>query len=214
MFTGIIEDVGTVRKAIYRGKDLRLTIETSFPLEEVSLGESISVDGVCLTVVGKGEGWFDVEVSGETLSRTTLRNVSQGKRVNLERAMKVGGRLGGHLVYGHVDGTGVLIDAVREGESRRFSFSCASNIMKYVVFKGSIAVNGVSLTVSRLFAGGFEVTVLPYTFENTTFQYLRKGEEVNIEVDVIGKYVEKFLSRDGEDSLVELLKKEGYLSEE
>jgi riboflavin synthase len=193
MFTGLIEGTGTLKTIESRGKDMRLSIEASFDLEGFQLGESVSVDGVCLTVVSWEARTFTVDVSQETLSRSTLGQRHRGDEVNLERALRLGDRLGGHLVNGHVDGKGGVIGRKRRGDSWVFQFKVAVELGRYIIEKGSVAVNGVSLTVNSCDENSFEVNIVPHTFQVTTLEGLQVGDEVNIEVDIIGKYVEKFV---------------------
>jgi riboflavin synthase len=193
MFTGLIEGTGTLKTIEPRGKDMRLSIEASFDLEGCQLGESVSVDGVCLTVVSWEARTFTVDVSQETLSRSTLGQRHRGDEVNLERALRLGDRLGGHLVNGHVDGKGGVIGRKRRGDSWVFQFKVAVELGRYIIEKGSVAVNGVSLTVNSCDENSFEVNIVPHTFQVTTLEGLQVGDEVNIEVDIIGKYVEKFV---------------------
>ncbi|MCG6944190.1 MAG: riboflavin synthase [Deltaproteobacteria bacterium] len=193
MFTGLVEGTGTLKTVEPRGKDMRLSIEASFELEGFQLGESVSVDGVCLTVVSWEARTFTVDVSQETLNRSTLGQRHRGDEVNLERALRLGDRLGGHLVNGHVDGKAGVIGRKRRGDSWVFQFKVAVELGRYIIEKGSVAVNGVSLTVNGCDENSFEVNIVPHTFEVTTLEGLQVGDEVNIEVDIIGKYVEKFV---------------------
>lgn len=197
MFTGMIEGTGTLVAVKWRDKDLRLSIQASFELEELKTGESVAVDGACLTVVSWEGRVFTVDVSQETLDRTTLARRRPGDTVNLERALRLGDRLGGHLVNGHVDGKGRVVSRARRGESLVFAIELAVEQGRYLIEKGSVAVNGVSLTVNRCGERSFEVNVVPHTARETTLGSLRAGDEVNIEVDLIGKYVEKFLHNIG-----------------
>ena len=193
MFTGLIEGIGKLVKIEPRGKDMRLSIEASFDLEGFQLGESVSVDGVCLTVISWEVRTFTVDVSQETLSRSTLAQRHRGHEVNLERALRLGDRLGGHLVNGHVDGKASGSGRKRRGDSWVFQFEVAAELGRYMIEKGSVAVNGVSLTVNSCDENSFEVNIVPHTFQVTTLEGLQVGDEVNIEVDIIGKYVEKFV---------------------
>jgi riboflavin synthase len=210
MFTGIVEEVGTVVSFVPKGTGALLGVSTKLPLEEVRKGDSISVSGACLTVTGKEAGRFLSDVSAETLDRTTFRSLAAGSRVNLERAMAVSGRLDGHLVYGHVDGTGTVREIRHAGDSRVFHIQTDLSIMKYVVFKGAVAVDGVSLTVSAVHPGGFEVAVIPFTLERTTFGGARPGDRVNVETDIVGKYVLRFLERKDSGISRDFLKKHGF----
>src|SRR5512145_1776170 len=210
MFTGIVEEVGTVVSFVPRGTGAVLEVSAGLPPGEVRPGDSVSVSGACLTVTGLRRGRFLADVSAETLARTTFRSITSGRKVNLERAMAAGGRLDGHLVYGHVDGTGTVREIRPSGESRVFHIRTDPSIMRYLVFKGAVAVDGVSLTVSAVHPDGFEVTLIPLTLERTTFGGMRPGATVNVETDIVGKYVLRFLEeRDGGVS-PDLLKKHGF----
>ena len=193
MFTGLIEGTGKLKTIEPRGKDMRLSIEASFDLEGFQTGESVAVDGVCLTVVSWQGKVFTVDVSQETLRRSTLGQRSKGDEVNLERALRLGDRLGGHLVNGHVDGKARVIARKQRGDSLVFTFELAAELGRYIIEKGSVAVNGVSLTVNRCDEQSFEVNIVPHTVRWTTIGSWRVGDEVNIEVDIIGKYVERFV---------------------
>jgi riboflavin synthase len=210
MFTGLIEDVGSVVSVAKRGPSALIEIATRMPVEEFAQGESIAVSGVCLTVTSFGGGRFTADVSAESLSRTTIGGKRPGDRVNLERAMKLDARVGGHLVYGHVDGTGIVRESRVSGEGRVFHIRADANIMDQLVFKGSVAVDGVSLTVSALHGDGFEVALIPLTLEWTTFGSLRPGDPVNIETDIIGKYVRKFTGRGQGGVSLDFLKNHGF----
>ena len=195
MFTGIIEDLGTVKKIKRKPKDVEFTFEVGhIKLKEVVLGDSISVNGTCLTVTSLGKKTFTVDASHETLAKTNLGKLKIEKRVNLERALRAGDKLGGHIVNGHVDGVGKVSSKTKKGESIEFRFSVPKNLSKYIVEKGSVAIDGVSLTVNSVKGNQFVVNIIPYTQEATTFGALRKGSVVNIECDIIGKYVEKFVT--------------------
>ena len=195
MFTGIVEDVGAVRALEKKDKGVLLGIGVRrIDAGDLSLGESVAVNGVCLTVVSAGDGGFSVDASHETLSRTNLSGLQAGSGVNLERSLRAGDRMGGHIVTGHVDGVGIVRSITPVGESRVFSFSIPAALAKYVVEKGSVAIDGVSLTVNSVKGEEFSVNIIPYTLRETTFSEFRRGREVNIECDIIGKYVEKMLS--------------------
>jgi riboflavin synthase len=194
MFTGLIESVGTVRVIRRTGKDLSITIEPGRPLKDCGIGDSVSVDGVCLTVTRISEGVLSMDVSAETLSRSTLHLVRQGDKVNLERALRLSDRLGGHLVSGHVDGIGKILEKARSQRSWLVRIGIDSNLFRYTIEKGSIAVDGISLTINRCDAGYFEVNIIPQTSAETTLLAKKVGDPVNIETDLIGKYVEKFVS--------------------
>ena len=195
MFTGIITDIGTVRSVEPRG-DLRLTIGCGYDMETVEIGASISCSGVCLTVVDKGEDWFAVDVSAETQARTPADRWKQGAKLNLERPLRVGDELGGHIVTGHVDGLGEAVDVAPEGGSVRVLIRAPAEIGPYVAEKGSIAVDGASLTVNSLkdMDGGateFSVNIIPHTAGHTTLGQLATGQQVNLEIDVLARYLQR-----------------------
>ena len=195
MFSGIVEDVGVLQALEEKDKGVVLRVGLrKIDAGELVLGESVAVNGVCLTVVSVEDGSFSVDASHETLSRTNLSGLRAGSGVNLERSLRVGDRMGGHIVTGHVDGVGTVQSIAPVGESRVFSFSIPAALAKYVVEKGSVAVDGVSLTVNSVRGTEFSVNIIPYTLRETTFSEFRRGREVNIECDIIGKYVEKMLS--------------------
>ncbi len=196
MFTGIVEDVGRVEELKPKTKEVLFTIGAkNIDVKEMKLGDSISVNGVCLTLISFKNNTFTVEASHETLTRTTLSKLKVGSKVNLERSLKLGERLGGHIVNGHVDGIGRVESIGRRGKSLEFWFSIPKGHSKYAVEKGSIAIDGVSLTINALNGDRFSVNIIPYTQEATIFSNLKPGDSVNIEFDIIGKYVEKFLMR-------------------
>ena len=194
MFTGIVEDLGTVKKINKKPKDTEFIFEVrNIDIKEVGLGDSIAVNGTCLTVTSLGRKTFTVDASNVTLKTTNLGKLEVGKKVNLERALKAGDRLGGHIVNGHVDGVGEVSGKAKKGESYEFIFSVPKDLSKYIVEKGSVAIDGVSLTVNSVRGNFFIVNIIPYTQEATTFGELEKESIVNIECDIIGKYVEKFV---------------------
>ena len=195
MFTGIITDVGRVR-SIERSGDTRFTIETVFDMETVPIGASIANNGVCLTVVDKGPGWFAVQASGETLSKTTLGGWAEGTRVNLERAMKLGDELGGHIVSGHVDGVAAVVEVRPDGESVRLTFEAPADLAKFVAPKGSVALDGVSLTVNEVDGARFGVNIIPHTQIATTFGQLKPGDRVNLEIDMLARYVARLVGQE------------------
>lgn len=195
MFTGIITDIGTVRSAELRG-DLRLTIACGYDMASVDLGASLACSGVCLTVVDKGDDWFAVDVSSETQARTPADRWTEGARLNLERPLRVGDELGGHIVTGHVDGIGEVVDARPEGGSTRIGIRAPAAIGPFIAPKGSIAVDGVSLTVNDLqdVDGGntdFSVNIIPHTSGHTTLGLLEAGQRVNLEIDVLARYLQR-----------------------
>ncbi len=195
MFTGIITDVGRVR-AVKRQGDTRFTVETAFDMETVPIGASIANNGVCLTVVEKGPGWFAVQASAETLSKTTLGGWDEGTRVNLERALKVGDELGGHIVSGHVDGVASVVDVRPDGESKRYTFEAPATLAKYIASKGSVALDGVSLTVNEVDGARFGVNIIPHTQDATTFGTLKAGDRVNLEIDMLARYVARLAGQE------------------
>ncbi|MBL8660550.1 MAG: riboflavin synthase [Rhodospirillales bacterium] len=198
MFTGIVADLGTVRDvrevdSAGAGADRRLEITTALPAAEFATGASISCSGICLTVIDRGADWFAVTVSAETLSRTTVGAWRVGTAVNLERSVRLGDELGGHLVSGHVDGLGTLTSAMAEGASRRMVFAIPEPLRRHVAEKGSIAVDGVSLTVNEVDNNHFGVNIIPHTLNVTTLGRLQVGDRVNIEIDLLARYVARFL---------------------
>jgi riboflavin synthase len=196
MFTGLVEDLGTlVAVAPGEAGGLVLTIAPkAIDAPSLSLGESIAVDGVCLTVTRREPGAFQVLAGPETLARTTLGDVKAGTRVNLERAMSANARFGGHMVAGHVDGVGRILHKIPLGPGVEVVFAAPPALLRYVVEKGSIAVDGISLTVNRVDAMSLAVALIPHTLEHTTLGEKREGQVVNLEVDIVGKYVEKLLA--------------------
>ena len=198
MFTGIVTDVGTVRSAEQRG-DLRLVIGTGYDLDTVDLGASISCSGVCLTVVDKGEDWFAVDVSGETISKTAADHWREGARLNLERALRLGDELGGHIVTGHVDAVAEILGTCPEGDSIRVGLRVAKELAPMIAPKGSVTLDGVSLTVNdvRQAEDGtthFAVNIIPHTAQHTTFGELKPGQQLNVEVDVLARYIDRMLA--------------------
>lgn len=190
MFSGIVEEVGKVRSY-----DLsRMTVEAVGVLQDLKVSDSISVAGVCLTVVELADGAFTVETVPETVDRSNFGALTPGRGVNLERALALGDRIGGHMVQGHVDGRGELASAIEDGNSVRIRINCDPDLLRYIVEKGFITVDGTSLTVTAVHANGFEVAIIPFTFEHTTLNERAVGDAVNIEVDVTAKYVEKLVS--------------------
>jgi riboflavin synthase len=193
MFTGIVEELGTLRHVAETGSGLRLEIACERVLERLAIDDSVNVSGACLTVVGRDDRSFACDVVPETLSRTTLGRLFRGAHVNLERAATPATALGGHLVQGHVDGTTTLAARTAQGEGARLRFAMPKGLGRYVVEKGFIALDGVSLTVAGVRARAFEVAIVPHTARRTTLAALREGEAVNVEVDIIAKYVERLL---------------------
>ncbi len=213
IFTGLIQETGRVRRIDRRADGAHLTIEARIVLEGTRVGDSISINGVDLTVVKMNADWFDADVSLETLRRSTLGDFHAGSRVNLERALAVGERLGGHMVQGHIDGTGELRSVAPEGNAYRMRFRFPRELGRYIALKGSIAVDGISLTVAALGQDWFDVAVIPHTWRETTLSELKRGSRVNLEVDVLAKYVERLISHtDSKESKLtaEYLSEMGY----
>jgi len=207
MFTGIVTDIGTIRQAEQRG-DLRLVIECGYDMGDVAIGASIACSGVCLTVVDKGvdggqdaggKGWFAVDASAETVSRTAPGMWAQGGRLNLERALKLGEELGGHIVTGHVDGVAKVVSVTPEGESHRILFAAPAEIAPYIAAKGSVTIDGVSLTVNEVRDEGeeahFSINIIPHTWDVTTLGRLAPGTPVNVEIDVLARYLSRLKER-------------------
>jgi riboflavin synthase len=192
MFTGIVTDVGRVRAVRDTNRDRRFEIETAFDLATLDIGASVAHAGCCLTIVEKGDGWFAVEVSGETLSATTLDNWNEGRRVNLERAARVGDELGGHIVSGHVDGVGEVISVESEGGSHRVQVRVPKPLHRFIAPKGSITVEGVSLTVNEVEDDIFGVNLIPHTWDVTTLGELKPGARVNLEIDMLARYLARW----------------------
>ena len=194
MFTGIILAVGEIAAIQPRGGDCRLKINTGkLSLKDCTLGDSIAVNGVCLTAVELGERYFYADVSNETLSRTTLKTARTGTRVNLELALMPTSRLGGHIVSGHVDGIGKVVEKQADGRSIRFKFKAPDSLAKYIAEKGSICINGISLTVNTVGGAYFSVNIVPHTLQETTLGDTEVGAEVNLEVDLLARYMERLM---------------------
>lgn len=216
IFTGLIIEVGRVRSVDRRADGAYIVIEAQRVLEGTRIGDSISINGVDLTVVEMGRGFFSADASLETLKRSTLGGFRAGSRVNLERALAVGERLGGHMVQGHVDGTGELLSVTPEGNAYRMRFRFPRELGRYIAMKGSITVDGISLTVAGLGDDWFEVAIIPHTWRETILSEIKNGDAVNLEVDVLAKYVERLMTGD-EDAAdvpskltVEYLQDRGY----
>jgi riboflavin synthase len=195
MFTGISAALGSVRRLTRRGGDALLEIETSLDLDDVRIGDSIAVSGACLTVTAKAGRVFTADVSAETLSRTTFKNLTAGDRVNLEKALRVGDRLGGHIVLGHVDGVGRIVEQVSHSGSLVLGFKIDQGMCRYIVVKGSITVDGISLTVNRCEKDRFYVNIIPHTAAATTLGFKKMADEVNIETDILPRYLEKLITQ-------------------
>jgi riboflavin synthase len=197
MFSGIISDLGTVRSVRSSG-DTRVEITTRFATQDVAIGASIACSGVCLTVVETGRGWFAATVSTETMACTTLAGWKPGTPVNLERALRLGDEFGGHVVLGHVDGVASILDRRPEGDSVRFSFEVPAPLARSIAPKGSVALDGVSLTVNEVSGSRFGVNIIPHTQACTSFGAARIGDRVNLEIDVLARYVARLLQHDDE----------------
>jgi riboflavin synthase len=217
MFTGIIENKGKVLRVEYRGQEERLTLEIPMDLTDLKLGDSININGVCLTVVEKRGQAIGVDLSLETLEKTILGKLKEGDKVNLERALRLTDRLGGHIVTGHIDGIGVILEKRRERDFLGLRVRIPPSISRYVVQKGSIAIDGISLTVNQCQGEEIQITLIPYSIEKTTLINKKVGDQVNVEADILGKYVEKMLDRGvGESKRVDLsfLKEHGFVERE
>lgn len=192
MFTGIVTDIGRVRSVRQTDRDRRYEVETVWDTATIDLGASISHAGCCLTVTEKGEGWFAVEVSGETLSKTRLGDWAEGTRVNLERAARLGDELGGHIVSGHVDGLGEVVSITPEGGSHRIVVEAPAPLHRFIAPKGSITVDGVSLTVNGVQERRFDLNIIPHTWDATTLGGLKVGDKVNLEIDMLARYLARW----------------------
>ena len=195
MFTGIITDLGSVRSVTKTG-DWRFEFNTAYETAGIDLGASIACSGCCLTMVDRGPGWFAADVSAETMSKTVCGTWEEGSPVNFERPLKAGDELGGHIVSGHVDGVGAITSIEPEGDSLRFQFNVPEELSHYIASKGSIAVNGVSLTVNEVSDTVFGVNIIPHTRENTTFGSFQVGTPVNLEIDLLARYVARLLEKE------------------
>lgn len=194
MFTGLVEEIGTLAAVEPQGDGVRLRVRAARVLEGLMLGDSVAVDGACLTAVAIHDDGFELDVIAETLRRTALGDRAAGDRVNLERALRAGDRLGGHLVQGHVDGTATVATLVDEARDRRMGLATSPDLLRYVVAKGSVAIDGVSLTVASRDDAGFEVALIPHTLVETTLGAAHEGRTVNLEVDLVAKYVEALVA--------------------
>ena len=194
MFTGIVEELGIIRKISISGHSGSITIEASKVLEGTRIGDSIAVNGICLTVTSMTNDSFTADIMAETVRRSSFKIASAGDKVNLDRAMAANGRFGGHIVSGHVDGTGTIINMHREENAVWVTISAEPSIMKFIVEKGSVCLDGISLTVAKVGATDFSVSVIPHTGEETTLLRKKVGSPINIENDVVGKYVERLLN--------------------
>lgn len=193
MFTGIVEEVGKIKKIERNTVSARLSIEADKVLQEVKEGDSIAVNGICLTVTSFTKNSFTADVMHETMNRTTLGKLKENSPVNLERALSVMGRFGGHMVSGHIDGRGKIVGIEKDDNAVLFTIETTEKILRYIVEKGSVAINGISLTVARVDRKNFTVSVIPHTLRVTSLGSFQKGDEVNLENDIVGKYIEKLL---------------------
>ena len=200
MFTGIVEEKGIIRSLNINGSSGTIRIEARKVLEGTSIGDSIAVNGICLTVTSMGDGFFTADVMAETVRRSSLGTLSQGSEVNLERAMDANGRFGGHIVSGHIDGTGTVRSLVREENAIWVTIETPPEILKYIVHKGSICIDGISLTVASVGSDNFKVSVIPHTGSETTLLSKRPGSPVNLENDIIAKYVERLMNYKEEEN--------------
>ena len=189
MFSGIVTDIGTVQDVTERGDGRRLRIACAYDVAAIDIGASIACAGVCLTVTERRDGWFQADLSGETLARSTLGGVGQGDRLNLERALRLGDELGGHMVLGHVDGTAQIAGLERGDEAWRLQFSAPDDLAPFIAEKGSVTLDGTSLTVNEIAGNSFNVTLVPHTIAVTTWGQRAVGDKVNLEIDVLARYV-------------------------
>lgn len=200
MFTGLIEEIGKIKSIQSGGKSIRLTVSASKIMDDVKLGDSIATNGICLTVVGCDSSSFSADVMPETMSRTNFELLGAGSHVNLERALRVGDRMGGHMVSGHVDGLGEVVGKEQDDNAIWVSIATPKNILKYIVEKGSIAIDGISLTVAYVDDKIFKVSIIPLTQEDTTLTSKKQGDKVNLECDMTAKYIEKFMFHKDEEN--------------
>ncbi|MCK9618723.1 MAG: riboflavin synthase [Lentimicrobiaceae bacterium] len=217
MFTGIIEEIGTLKAISHGQRSATLEISALKVLEGSRVGDSIAVNGICLTVTSIGKGSFIVDAMPETLGRSNLGSLQTGSKINLERALRLGDRLGGHLVSGHIDGEGIIFSFREDDNAIRIRITANQSLLRYIIEKGSVAVDGISLTVTHVDDKSFEVSVIPHTKNETTLCGKRPGERVNLETDMIGKYIERFSGfsadpqiKESKDISIDFLKENGY----
>ncbi|NLL05677.1 MAG: riboflavin synthase [Clostridiaceae bacterium] len=217
MFTGIIEEVGKVRGIVHGSKSIRLSIQCNEIMDDVKLGDSIAVNGICLTVVNKRSDEFTADVMPETMRKTGLGNLKVGDEVNLERALRLSDRFGGHIVSGHIDGTGVIVDKTQEDNAIWLTIEATREVLKYIVMKGSVALDGTSLTVAFIDEKCFKVSLIPLTAGVTTLGSKEVGSKINIECDMLGKYIEKLIFHNNleennkcRDISLDFLRKNGF----
>ena len=217
MFTGIIEEKAKVVKVEFHGESKRIFLELPSDLTEIEPGDSINIDGACLTVTEKIGGVMGFDLSAETLKRTTLGNLKEGDKVNFERALRLSDRLGGHFVTGHVDGVGNITDKKWEGRFLNLKIRIPHSLLKYVVPKGAIAIDGISLTVNEIHGNEIQLAIIPFTLQKTTLGEKNIGDEVNLEVDILAKYVEALLGQESEDKkglTLSFLREHGFIEKE
>ena len=213
MFTGIVEGVGNVMMVEFRGQGRRLALSVPLSLTDMQLGDSINVNGACLTVVEISGEVIHVDLSSETLQRSTLSDIKEGNSVNLERALRLSDRLGGHIVTGHVDGIGTIAELHKQRDFLQIKIRVPQSVSKYVVQKGSIAVDGTSLTVNEIKGDVIELTLIPFTLEKTVLINKRVGDRVNLESDILGKYVEKMMDRSSSEKVtLSFLREHGFIN--
>jgi len=215
MFTGIIEELGTVQRLERGSNSCQIAIQASKVLEDVKLGDSIAINGVCLTVTSFDKEHFTADMMAETLAKTNLKDLGSGQRINLERATRLGDRMGGHLVQGHVDAVGTIVEQQKVDIATVLRIKAPEELLRYLVAKGSVAIDGISLTVVKVLSDSFTVSIIPHTGKMTTLGFKKTGDTVNLEADIIGRYVEKLLKRSkGENSTAlssEFLAEHGFL---
>jgi len=195
MFTGIITDLGKV-KSIEKTGDTRFEFETAYDMSSVDIGGSIACNGACMTVIEKGDGWFAITASGESLSKTTMGTWEVGSPINFERACRVGDELGGHIVSGHVDGVAEILSITEEGDSHRFKFKAPADLKNFIAPKGSVTLNGISLTVNEVEDDVFGINIIPHTMHVTNLGTAKVGDKVNLEIDMLARYVQRLLEKD------------------
>lgn len=210
MFTGIIEEIGMINNIQHGPKSAVIEVQANTVLEGTKLGDSISTNGACLTVIELTDSVFKVEAMNETLERTNLGELTVGSKVNLERAMQLGERLGGHMVSGHIDGTGAIVSMRQDDIAWWVEITCEANLMRYIIEKGSIAIDGISLTVAKVHANSFEVSIIPHTKDHTTLLSKAVNDKVNLENDLVGKYIEQFTMGTVSSMSLDELSKKGY----
>ena len=211
MFTGIVEEIGLIKKIDRKGQGLQLMISCHKVLDDMKIGDSISTNGVCLTVTSFGSDYYTADVMPETVKLSTFTHLKSGESVNLERALALGDRFGGHMVSGHIDGTGEIVRKVKESNATRLLIRCSEELLRYVVRKGSITLDGISLTVASITNCEFEVSIIPQTKDETTLLGKAIGECINIENDLVAKYIEKFMPTKNNTITPDFLKENGFM---